>query len=268
MSAIRTTVEFARDFRQSYQIKREFPELNRVALGLLVATSMSHVRKNTSIIEGHALPSNGPAIVVGNHRAEDDNYKMTAVAVRTGRFIRPILKKGLVVKGFSESQAYLRSIEAEESLRYKAVMAFVLRGVGAVPVDREHLDVNLFMRQTRQILKSSQMLGLFIQPHRYEDGSLRYLQQGAAILSMRHPNIPVFPFTSSKFPDGTDRLTIHKPFTYREKVQENKDRRLTPEELTVMIADMIAEGLPEEPKNHWLNEGRDLEIKRLAASRK
>lgn len=259
-------IEALGDARTALGVRREFPKLNRLALTLLVMKSLSHVRKHESIIDGFPLPTEGPFILTGNHRADDDNYKACVAGVRAGRLIRPILKKGLVVRGFQESQAYLQSIEAEESLQYDTLMAFVLRGVGSTAIDREHLDATTFMKQTGQILRS-QILGIFIQPHRYPDGGLRHLQLGPAILAMRHPTILIAPFTSSGTPDGVDKFTIHQPFTYREKVKEY-GRKLSGEEFTMILADIIAGGLPERPRNIWLNGGRDLEIQRLASLRK
>ncbi|MBI4039185.1 hypothetical protein HY384_04505 [Candidatus Daviesbacteria bacterium] len=247
-------------------IRKEYPELNPVAAALIILRSRLHVLTHRSIIDGYPLPEKGPAIITGNHYGEEDNYKICVAAVRSsGRLVRPVAKKNLVVPYFSESRDYLKSIGAEDdSFPYKPLNAYVLRGLGSVAVNRENPGRD-FLKEVREILYSGQLLGLFLQPHRYR-GSLQHLEPGAAGLAMRHPDIPIYPCAFSGYPSGHDRLTILQPFTYNQIRRKLGVGKISPAELTIMIADAIAKVLPCPLPNLWIAR-RQEELNRLTAKK-
>ena len=243
-------------------IRKEFPELNPVAATLLIAKSRAHVIKHKSRIEGYPLPKRGAAIFAGNHQYQGDNYKICIAGVdQADRLTRAVVKKSLVVEGFSETDEYLQSIEAKiDSFEYRPLMAFVLKGVGSISVDRENPDRS-FLEVTDAVIKSDQMLGVFIQPHRYEDCFLRYLQVGAATVARRHPDTPVYPCAFSGPPYVEDRLTILEPFTYNQKVKE-LNRRISVGEFTILVADAITSAQPYIIRADWKTR-RAVELARL-----
>lgn len=247
-------------------IRPDFPELNPLAATLLIANSWLHVLRHQSVIDGYPFPKKGPAIVTGNHQCIADNYKVCIAGVKSGRLIRAVAKKGLVVKGFSESEGFLKTIADETAFtQYNPINAFVLRGEGVVPVDRENPD-RKFLRDTDEVLRLGGILGIYLQPHRYKDCFLRNLQVGAATIARKHPDIPIYPFVLSGPPYGKDKITILKPFTYNQKVKE-LDEKISVGEFTIMIADLIAQNQPLRVQEDWQTR-REQELKRLTSSKK
>lgn len=231
-------------------IRKEYSGLNPIAATLLIARSRLHATIHKSRIEGYAFPEDGPAIVTGHHIEEADNLKICIAAVNSGRLIRAVIKKGLVVEGFSESAEYLKSIEAEDdSLDYRPLTAYVLKGEGAIAIDREKPTLS-FLRETDAVLDAGEMLGIYIQGHRYKDGLLKHLQVGAAVIARRHPDVPIYPCAFNGYPYGEDRLTIVEPFTYNQKLRQ-LGREISVEEFTIIIADTINSARPYVFRQDW-----------------
>lgn len=245
-------------------IRKEFPELNPLAAGLLIAKSAIHIRIHGSIIEGYPLPTQGAAILTANHHREADTYKGVQIGRAAGRLIRPVLRKSLIYPNSEESAEFLLSIgDKQDKLnKYDPLRAFVLRGIGAIPIMRDNPGHD-WIRTCKAALQANQLLSVFLQFTRHEDGCLRELQGGAALLMKMHPNIPVYPVALSGAPDGPDKATVLKSFTCAEKEAEY-GRKLDYVELTIITADIIADALPERPKQHWLKT-RVKEYQRLAA---
>lgn len=247
-------------------IRKECPELNPLAVGLLIARSAIHAKKHHSIIEGYPLPTEGAAIITANHHRKADTFKGILAGRAAGRIIRPILRKSLIYPNCEESQEFLESIgnKQDDLSRYSPLRAFALRGIGAIGLMRDNPGHD-WMRPSKKALESGQLLSAFLQLTRHEDGCLRDLQGGAAMLMKMYPSIPVYPVALSGSPDGPDKAVISKPLTYNEKKAEY-GRNLTIPELTIILADIIAENFPERPKQHWQTT-REEEVERLRLNR-
>ncbi len=239
-----------------------------VAAGIFIAKSLIHAKKHHIVIEGYHIPATGPAIFTSNHYNEDDVYKGILVAWRDGRLsTRAVMKKSLIDPSTRESEEYLKSIgaELEDPEKPNFIRTFVLKGSGGIPILRDNPGTDV-AKQCNRVINTGQILSIFIQPTRDEECFLRHLQLGVAVLAIRHPKVPICPLASSGPPDGPDKMTILKPFTYAEKVAE-LGRRPNPCELTIMIADIIASALPERSRLDW--QGRkEEELKRLIALKK
>lgn len=247
-------------------VRREYSNLNPVAASLLVWRSKLHTRVHRSRIDGYPLPKQGSAIIAGNHQDKTDNYKICIAVVRDAhRLIRAVAKKGSLVRGFSESPEFLKTIESgTPPSKYSAMKAYVLKGMGVIPVDRENPSLRFF-KETDAVINSGQMLGIFLQPHWYRDCFLRNLQVGAATIARRHPDIPIYLCASSGPPYGKDKLTILQPFTYNQMAQE-LGRRPDVGELTIMFADSIARFQPQSVQDDWQTR-RPKELTRLTSSK-
>lgn len=248
-------------------IRKEFPELNPFAALMFIGRARWYIAQNHTLIEGYPLPKKGPAIVTGNHFDESDIYKACEVSRRTGRIIRGIARKSLIIRGAIESEEYLQSLggNANHENDYNPLTSFVLRGIGIIGALRDNPGLACVVR-SHAVLNSGQILGIFLQPTRYEDCILRKLAMGAATFAKLYPDVPLYPMAFSGPPHGPDRVTVLKPFTYAEAVREH-GRELDPAELTIMIADMISRALPESSQRDWETR-REVEFTRLTASLK
>lgn len=256
--------------RRGREFRQDFSGTNPVAVGIFIAKSLIHAVFNRSIIEGYHLPGTGPVILTGNHHREEDVYKGCLAGLRDGRLsTRAVMRKSLVDPDAKESAEYLESIGVKNddlNTRPSRMRAFVLRGIGAHPILRDNPGLG-FVRWGDRVLESGQVLSIFMLPTRNEDCLLRNLQNGPAFFARRHPDVPVYPLAFSGPPDGPDRVVILPPFTYAQKVRES-GRGISIEELTVMIADAIVEGLPLRVQQDWRETTRAAELTRLTPPRR
>ncbi|MFH1295469.1 MAG: hypothetical protein ABIH84_02730 [bacterium] len=255
-------------YHRGHGFINDFSGVNPVAVGIFIAKALIHARKYHSVIEGHHLPTTGPAILTSNHHREDDVYKGVLVALRDGRLsTRAVMKKILIDPNARESEKYLQSIGAkyDDSKKPSRMQIFVLKGIGVIPVLRDNPGTDV-ATQCNKVLNAGRILSIFLMPSRNEECLLRNLQLGVAILAIRHPEIPICPLASSGSPDGPDKIIVLKPFTYAEKVAE-LGRKPRPGELIIMIADMIATALPERSQQDWQTR-REEELERLISPRK
>ena len=239
-------------------LRKEFPELQWGAAAQLSAASAFHILKHRTAIEGYPLPEKGAVIVTGNHRDDGDSREIWWAAMTTAhRVLRPVVKMSLIVEGATEPEEYLKSIDAleEEGFGvYNNRVASVLKGIGAIGVMRNNPDRE-FLRQCHKVLGNDEMLGIFLQPSRNQ--YLKHLQQGAANLARMYPNAVVCPIAF-----GKNRVKLLEQFTYAE-LSEREDRKISPAELTIMIADMVARELPEDVQKDWVT-SREIELARLS----
>lgn len=246
-------------------VKKEFPELNPLAAGLMIAKSITHTKKHHSIIEGH-FPLDGPAIITGNHHREDDVYKICQAArITAGRLpTRAVIRMSLIRRNSQESAEYLASIGNKQDClnKYNPLRALVLRGVGVYGILRDNPGLS-FVRWGNGILTTKQMLGIFLQPSRDEKCLLRNLQPGAAFFAKKHPDVSIYLFACSGPPDGPDKLTILDPITYAQQSAE-MGRKPSIGEFTVILADKVATVLPEKSQLDWLTR-RTIELTRLTS---
>ncbi len=264
-------------YRKVLGVEKEFADpnplaatlLDPIAATLLVVKTRRYIRKHQSVVEGYPLPKKGAAIVTGNHHKEGDSFKALEHAIQTaGRLIDVAVKMSLVKKGAVESREYLESIDAYEDDKddeYNPIYSFVLRHTGAIGLLRDNPDRN-FVRKVHAGLRSGHLIGIYLQPHRYDDCFLRNLQTGAAYFAKKYPDIPVYPIAFSGPPDGPDKATFIEPYTYNQ-MRDKYGREISAEELTVMTADMIVSELPLASSIDW-QVGRSVELDRLTASKK
>ena len=235
-------------------LKKESSEISPLSVAAITLKSMWHTWSHGTIIEGAPIPSEGPVIATGNHRKKSDIDKaVQAVRILGGRWIIPLIKKILTDEGAVESDEYLASIGTtkEEALKdYKPLQARIIRGSGAISALRDTPSATVG-RACLRVLNRNQVLGLFLQPHRYEDTTLQSLQDSAATLAQRKPDVPVSLFAMSGKPEAPeDKVTVFPPVTYNQLRQEY-GRDLTPAELTIIFADMIVTALPESSQIDW-----------------
>ncbi len=261
-------------YRKVLGVEKEFADpnpfaatlLDPIAATLLVVKTKRYIREHQSVVEGCPLPKKGAAILTGNHHREGDSFKALVHAFNTaGRLISPVVRMSLVKEGAVESQEYLESIGALETNKYNPIYSFVLRHTGGIGLLRDNPDRN-FVRKVHAGLRSGHLIGIYLQPHRYDDCFLRNLQTGAAYFAKKYPDIPVYPIAFSGPPDGPDKATFIEPYTYNQ-MRDKYGREISAEELTVMTADMIVSELPLASRIDW-QVRRSVELDRLTASKK
>ncbi len=246
-----------------FGLRPEFPELNPIATILMLSKCSQYVRKNHTIIESYPLPTEGAAILTANHFQQEDIYKAEYIAHTTaGRIIRTVLKKSLVVRGAYESQAYLDQIgDKKDTTKYSIIKAFIMRGVGGIPILRDNRSSNIaVMRTSYRVLDSGQLLGVFIQSSRDEEGLLRNLETGVAKIASRenHRDLPIYAFAFSE-----NKVVVLEPFTYNQLRNQDYGRDLTEAEFTICIADRIVSVLPQNVQDDWKTR-RETEFIRLS----
>ena len=158
---------------------------------------------------------------------------------------------------------YLSSIgDKQDPAEYSRINAYVIKGIGGIPILRHKSGIEYF-RTCRQILDSGQLLGIFLQASRDEDGFLRNLMPGAAFFASMKPyrDIPICLIAFSK-----ERAMLLEHFTYNQ-LRETLGREISAPELTIIFADQIAAALPEKSQQDWLTR-REEELKRLTSPRK
>ncbi len=248
-------------------VRKEYSELNPLAVAIFLLTSTFHTVKHISILEGYPLPKSGAAILTGNHHRDADIYKGCILVRHTAHRLgtRAVVRKSLIDPESRESEEYLKKIgnKQDDLNKPNPMRAFVLRGLGVIPIPRDNPGHD-FVKKIDEVLKSHQISGLFLQETRNEDCLLRNLQTGAAFFARRHPDVPVYPLAFSGPPDGPDKVTALKPFTYAEI---SNGEKISVGELTIMIADMIASALPQRVQKDWETR-RPEEFQRLTPPKK
>ncbi len=256
--------EVERAYYHLIGIRKEYPKLNPLAAGLMELGIVMHVLKHHSIIDGQRLPREGAAILTGNHCSKADPYEAGMTGRRAGRLIRTVLKKSLVVEGAYESPEYLKSIgDKEDPTEYSPLNAFVMRGIGSIPILRDKPGRD-FIRICSQALDSNQLVGIFLQSTRDEEGFLRNVEPGAAFLATRkkYHETPVYPLAFS-----ANKVTILPPFTYNQ-LRNQLGREIEIPELTIIIADRISDALSGPVQTDWQNRREDELARLLTTSRR
>jgi len=86
---------------------------------------------------------------------------------------------------------YRINFMAKKELFKNPIFAFVLRMVGAYPVDRKSPDYTS-IRKSYQLLNEGHVLGLFPEGSRSKSGRLQKAQNGAALIAVRS-GVPILP---------------------------------------------------------------------------
>lgn len=249
------------------ECRNELRDTNLAGVALLTAASLTHALTHQTVFDGHPLPRHGRFIVTGNHLSSHDALKGHALALKSGRLLRVVVKQSLIERGATESEEYLAtlgdSIE-KATAEYKPFTGFALRSMDVISILRDRVNNGLNPR-----INGDLALGLgvaiFLQGHRHADNSLSNLEPGAAIIARKHPDVPIHPLAFSAPPFGVDRVSGIEPTTYNH-LKQQYGRTLSLGEITIIIADMVATGLPEGARNIWFNQTRAVEAKRLKAT--
>ncbi|HYN69675.1 MAG TPA: (d)CMP kinase [Candidatus Eisenbacteria bacterium] len=185
-----------------------------------------------------SIPRRGPLIVAANHASSADPVLIGAFLIQTlGRPLNWLGKRELVEM---------------------PLIGWFMRRVPIHPVDRATADLEAF-RVAMRILESGNILAVFPEGTRSEDGRLQAAKDGVALLALRSgaPVLPVAVSDSdllwpkrSRLPRRGASVTVRygRPFRVAEELPlapGGTDRRAAKEAATGLIMARIAELLPE-----------------------
>ncbi|SHK48015.1 lysophospholipid acyltransferase family protein [Desulforamulus aeronauticus] len=113
------------------------------------------------------LPNTGGVVVVSNHTSNLDPVVVGCALTRRIHFM------------------------AKQELFQNPILAYIIRLLGAFPVNREKSDRNA-IRKALELLQEGQMIGIFPEGTRSKSGELQKPQIGAAMLATK-ANAPILP---------------------------------------------------------------------------
>jgi len=187
-------------------------------------------------IEGQEnIPDNGPLLVASNHLSNLDPAIVAAALPKPPVFMAK-----------------------KELFKYR-IGAFLMRGYGAFPVDRNRADVRALNWITQQLLSEHRTAIVFPEGTRSKVGGLLKAQQGLAMIAMS-TGVPIIPFalTGSENlqnplkvfkPTATLRLKIGKPFVAVGSEGRPSRKRMAAVTKEIMIR--IAKMLPEDQRGEY-----------------
>lgn len=160
----------------------------------------------------------GPCIIASNHKS---NMDAILLALHTW-----------------EKKYYL----AKKELFEKKSHASILKGIGAIKIDRQANDIGA-VKESLKVLKNNKKLVIFPEGTRtnHEDQSLGEVKQGVAMFAIK-AKVPIVPMFILNKPRvfRRNKVFLGKPFT----LEEFYDKKLTAEELeraTEMVANKLNE---------------------------
>jgi 1-acyl-sn-glycerol-3-phosphate acyltransferase len=191
-----------------------------------------------------SIPRTGPLIVAANHASSAD----------------PVLIGAFLPKTLGRPLNWLGKRELVEM----PVIGWFMRRVPIHPVDRATADLEAF-RVAMRILESGNILAVFPEGTRSEDGILQPAKDGAAVLALRSgaPVLPVAVGDSDRMwpkhsrlprPGRTVTVRYGRPFRVAEELPlapSGMDRRAAKEAATELIMARIAELLPERQRGTY-----------------
>lgn len=137
-----------------------------------------------TIVGAENIPRSGPVILAPNHRAHVDPPYLSLITPRPMHFM------------------------AKEELFKVPVLSAIIRGVGTFPVKRGVPD-RAALRHAVDLLKAGQVVTIFPEGTRSEDGALRPAEKGFALIA-RQANAMIVPVaiegTEKMLPKGAKRL--------------------------------------------------------------
>lgn len=204
------------------------------------------------------LPDEGSALIVSNHISGWDPvwiYWSGLVATRTRRSIQFIARRSLMFASYQESTLARDGRTQADMFAGKGVRKLreaLVRGFGTIPISLtgtlSEWRETLFL--TSQFLDRGGVIGIFIEGHRKPLGGLLNYKQGAGLIAMRHPDVPIIPCAVV----GTDQGILSKmktvsfghSFTFNQLKKHCPDLSLTKrfEQLdfvSCLLADRIAQ---------------------------
>lgn len=229
-------------------INIEYPKTNKAALAGFVAASKIFVRITGVEIVG-GFPKERGAIVASNHTSTTNAFSACVACVTTSeRIIRGVARESLLDPKIKESDEVLERTGKKDKFDVMnfplvaQIIAFTLRGIGAIPVqrgsDRNSMQDRKFLTTCDEVIDSGQMLGLFIQETRVKAGDLSNVFPGVGVVARRHQDTPIIPVTILNKRFG-NRMIIGDPTSYNELAQE-AGKRLGAREVTALVVDRIA----------------------------
>lgn len=136
------------------------------------------------------MPTEGKLVLCSNHAS---NWDPIFISIAIPRQIHWMAKKELFVNNF---------------------VSFLIKKLGAFPVDREGTDINAIKNALR-VLNDDKALGIFPEGTRVEKFDLKNAKHGAALLSVRSksPILPIYIESNYKF---FNKVNIHigEPISY------------------------------------------------------
>ena len=152
-----------------------------------------------------------------------------------------------VTVGASVPASYRIHYMAKKELFNNSVIAYILKKVGAFPLNRKDADYAA-IRRAYQLLQRGQVLGLFPEGSRSKNGKLQKAFKGSALIAVRS-GVPILPIGIS----GPYRLFkplnvfIGPPFVLSPLDYENKEEKNAQlEEMSSQIMKQIRHLLPEQ----------------------
>ncbi|MDW7740151.1 MAG: lysophospholipid acyltransferase family protein [Bacillota bacterium] len=114
---------------------------------------------------------------------------------------------------------------AKKEVFSNPIFAYLLRKVGAFPVNRQEADYSA-IKTAYRLLQEGEVLGLFPEGSRSKDGQLQKAYNGAALIAVRS-GVPVLPVAIPGPYRLFKPLHIHigKPFVLPPLVYENKEEK-------------------------------------------
>ena len=126
-----------------------------------------HVFHRIRVVGGENIPKDSPYVLAVNHTSFRDPVALASV-----------LKWDV-------------SALAKKELFDSKWIGWIMRGVHAIPVDRENGDMNS-LRACLNFLKEGHGLVIFPEGHRYHDGQIHEFRTGIVFIAMR-ANVPLIP---------------------------------------------------------------------------
>lgn len=136
---------------------------------------------------------------------------------------------------------------AKKELFRNPILAFLLRRVGAFPVNREEADYAA-IKKSYQLLKEGKIIGLFPEGTRSKEGILRKAQDGAALIAVRS-GVPIMPVAieGPYRPFKPLKVYVGSAFVLPPLVYEKKEeKKVQLEQMSSIIMTNIARLFPDQ----------------------
>ena len=159
------------------------------------------------------VPTKGPLIIAGNHISNMDPPALAAAIDRRCTFM------------------------AKKELFANAAFAWLLRSLGAFPVDRGRADIEAIKTSLKN-LKDGRVLMVFPEGTRHKPGQLGQAQPGIVSIALK-AKVPILPCALTNTEDGKRPIVIRigKPIS----LEQYFDRKLTKEETEELGANLMGE---------------------------
>lgn len=238
-------------------IRPESEKIKWYSIVLLEAFAEIDRRKHGTIYEGILLPSEGPAFLFANHRSMWDIARGFRVGQRSHRIpvtfakstlLDPTLKESAEVAARTGHKSDILNSDSRWTMWIRYGIAAICKGAEAESLTRGGglKEINDFRKRVKAIIAANRITACFLQETRNREGKLSDPKPGVVWLAKDNPHIPIYPMGIS-----TERVSIGKPFTYNEMLQDPTYEALARSNFLVVIADRIADQLDPEARENW-----------------